>query len=151
MIKPLDFEEGVIYILPERPDWIYYKLGGYHEGKDTTDGFTFTMDESRLNESKYIAKQSVKADTLPYKYNEPQIMDDLQEYIDGTYSEHYAETSFQSTEVIIDSGHGEGFCVGNILKYANRYGRKEGRNRKDLFKILHYTIILIFIHDRREK
>ena len=88
---------------------------------------------------------------IKYKYNENKIIGDLKGYVDHTYSEHYAQTSFQSTEVIIDSGNGLGFCLGNVLKYAMRYGRKDGYNRKDLFKILHYTIIAIFIHDKREK
>lgn len=91
------------------------------------------------------------APKIQYKYNEPAIIGELSEYVDETYSEHYAQTSFQSTEVIIDSGHGLGFCLGNVLKYANRYGRKEGFNRKDLFKILHYTLIAIFIHDKKDK
>ena len=37
--------------------------------------------------------------------------------------------------------------MGNILKYAKRYGNKEGKNRKDLLKILHYAIIMLDIHD----
>ena len=45
------------------------------------------------------------------------------------------------------AGHGEGFCIGNIVKYALRYGKKEGRNRKDLLKILHYGIMLVYNHD----
>jgi hypothetical protein len=49
----------------------------------------------------------------------------------------------QSTEFIFDAGHGEGFCIGNIMKYAQRYGKKEGRNKEDLLKILHYAIILL--------
>ena len=46
--------------------------------------------------------------------------------------------------MIIDAGHGEGFCMGNIMKYAKRYGRKDGRNRADLMKILHYGIIMLY-------
>jgi len=49
----------------------------------------------------------------------------------------------QSTEFIFDAGHGEGFCLGNIIKYAQRYGKKEGKNEQDLLKILHYAIILM--------
>jgi hypothetical protein len=49
----------------------------------------------------------------------------------------------QSTEFIIDAGHGEGFCLGNIIKYAQRYGKKEGKNKEDLLKILHYAVILL--------
>ena len=31
--------------------------------------------------------------------------------------------------------------MGNILKYAQRYGKKQGRNRDDLMKVIHYAII----------
>ncbi len=34
-----------------------------------------------------------------------------------------------------------------FLKYAQRYGRKGGKNRADLMKILHYGIIMLHIHD----
>ena len=30
----------------------------------------------------------------------------------------------------MDSGHGEGFCIGNILKYSQRYGKKKARTEK---------------------
>ena len=59
----------------------------------------------------------------------------------------YSKNKFQATEFIIDGGHGEGFCIGNILKYAQRYGKKEGYNRKDLLKVLHYGIIALHVHD----
>jgi len=47
----------------------------------------------------------------------------------------------------MDNGHGEGFCIGNIMKYAQRYGKKSGYNRNDLMKIIHYTIMAIYNHD----
>ena len=49
--------------------------------------------------------------------------------------------------MIIDSGHGEGFCIGNILKYAQRYGKKNGKNRADLMKVIHYSIIALHLND----
>jgi|TARA_R100000329_G_C7595911_1_gene211333 hypothetical protein len=82
-----------------------------------------------------------------YKFNENKLVDELKEYIDITYGEHYANDKYQATDVIIDSGHGEGFCIGNIMKYAKRYGNKAGKNRKDLLKILHYGIIMLNVHD----
>ena len=85
-----------------------------------------------------------------YKYNEGKAIVELQKYIDSTYDEHYSKNKFQATEFIIDGGHGEGFCIGNIMKYAQRYGKKGGKNRKDLLKILHYTIIALFVHDKEE-
>jgi hypothetical protein len=82
-----------------------------------------------------------------YKYSEDIILQELKEYIDSTYGEHYSRNKFQATEFIMDSGHGEGFCIGNIMKYVQRYGKKDGYNRKDLMKVLHYTIMALHNHD----
>ena len=32
-------------------------------------------------------------------------------------------------------------------KYAQRYGKIDGKNRKDLFKVLHYAIMAVHNHD----
>ena len=88
---------------------------------------------------------------MNYKFNEGHLIQELQAYIDGTYGEHYASDKYQATDIIIDSGHGEGFTLGNIMKYAKRYGNKDGNNRKDLLKILHYAIIMLDVHDDRDK
>lgn len=84
---------------------------------------------------------------INYKFLEDRILNELKAYIDSTYDEHYSRTKFQATEFIIDGGHGIGFTVGNILKYAQRYGKKNGYNRKDILKIIHYAIILLYVHD----
>jgi len=93
----------------------------------------------------YIGKRKEKnrnvKEVPDYKFNEKNILNDVKKYIDETYSSHYAKTTKQATEIIIDQGHGTGFCVGNILKYAQRYGKKEGRNKKDLLKVIHYAVI----------
>ena len=80
--------------------------------------------------------------TIEYKFNENLIVNDIMDYVNNTYNSHYAQTkNYQATEIIIDQGHGTGFCMGNILKYAQRYGKKEGRNKDDLLKVIHYAII----------
>jgi hypothetical protein len=84
---------------------------------------------------------------IDYKYNEGEILQQVQDYIDETYGEHYSTNKYQATEFIIDGGHGEGFCLGNVMKYAQRYGKKDGYNRKDLMKIIHYAIIAMYNHD----
>ena len=63
--------------------------------------------------------------------------------------QHYSHNKFQATEFIMDSGHGEGFCIGNIMKYAQRYGKKDGYNRADLLKVIHYGFLALNNHDRR--
>ena len=87
---------------------------------------------------------------IDYRYNEDKTLAELKSYIDTTYNQHYSRDKFQATEFIIDGGHGEGFCIGNVLKYAQRYGKKDGRNRKDLLKIIHYAIIMLHVHDLNE-
>jgi len=79
-----------------------------------------------------------------YKYNEGALIKELQSYIDSTYDQHYSLNQYQATEFIIDAGHGEGFCLGNVLKYAQRYGKKNGKDRKDLLKVIHYGIIALY-------
>ena len=87
---------------------------------------------------------------IDYKYNEGNTLSELKEYIDSTYDEHYSKNKFQATEFIIDGGHGEGFCIGNIMKYAQRYGKKGGKNRRDLLKVIHYGIIALYIIEMEE-
>lgn len=86
---------------------------------------------------------------IDYKFGEDKYLEELKEYIDSTYQGHYATNKFQSTEVIIARGHGTGFCMGNVDKYANRYGKKGTREdaRKDLLKVIHYAILQLHVHD----
>ena len=84
---------------------------------------------------------------IEYKFNEFELISELEDYVNETYSAHYAQGKFQATEFIVDAGHGEGFALGNILKYTQRYGNKEGKNRKDLLKVLHYALIALHVHD----
>ena len=84
---------------------------------------------------------------IDYKYDEDKILTELKSYIDRTYKQHYSQNNFQATEFIIDGGHGEGFCIGNILKYAQRYGKKNGKNRDDLLKVIHYGMIALYINE----
>lgn len=86
---------------------------------------------------------------IDYKYNEGNALQEIAEYIDKTYSEHYSKNKYQATEFIIDGGHGTGFNIGNVLKYAQRYGNKDTPSewRKDLMKVIHYAIIQLHVHD----
>jgi len=79
--------------------------------------------------------------TIQYKFSENVIVNDIIDYVNKTYGSHYANSKYQATEIIIDQGYGTGFCMGNILKYAQRYGKKNGRNKDDLMKVIHYAII----------
>jgi hypothetical protein len=80
-----------------------------------------------------------------WKYNEDKILKQLEQYISGTYSQHYVDRTGGGTEQTLDKikhNRREGFCAGNVTKYIDRYDTK-GTPRADLFKVLHYTILLI--------
>ena len=99
-------------------------------------------------EKKYMKKIDCG---INYVFNEDEYLNEIKEGIDSTYSSHYAQNKIQSTDFIADAGHGEGFCIGNIIKYAQRYGKKNGYNREDLKKIVHYAIIMLHLHDKEKE
>ena len=90
------------------------------------------------------------AKQLNYKFNEGALIKEFQSYIDSTYGQHYGQGGLQSSEVIIDRGHGLGFFLGNVDKYNARYGKKgtSDDHRKDLMKVLHYGLLALYEHDR---
>ena len=85
------------------------------------------------------------------KYNEDLYLTEIEDYIRSTYESHYASThnSFQSIDSIMATGNGQGFCLGNIMKYSQRYGQKGDltEQRKDLMKVIHYAILMLHVHD----
>lgn len=99
-------------------------------------------DEKSIKKTK--RKENKK---INYVFDEGKYLTEIWDAIDKTYSSHYAQNKVQSTEFIADAGHGEGFCIGNIIKYAQRYGKKGGFNRNDLTKVAHYVIIMLYLHD----
>lgn len=86
---------------------------------------------------------------VDYKFREDELLEEFRDYVNSTYGQHYARDKFQATEFIIDGGHGTGFCIGNVMKYAQRYGKKGDGSaaRKDLLKVLHYALIQLYVHD----
>lgn len=94
-------------------------------------------------------REAANIGPVDYKFDEGELIQQFQAYVDATYNQHYAKEKFQATEFIIDGGHGTGFCIGNVLKYAQRYGKKGTRDdaRKDLMKVLHYALIQLHVHD----
>ena len=82
--------------------------------------------------------------TIEYKRNEGEIVARIKEYVDNTYSEHYTS---QSGHDVVDDWQDMGIAKeafqSNIVKYAKRFGKKEGDNPKDVMKIIHYCIFLL--------
>ena len=93
-----------------------------------------------------VAEPIKETPVINYKFKEDQIWGEVKTYIDSTYFGHYAKGSnkVQTTELIAaDPMRGLHFCLGNIMKYADRTGYKEGLNRKDLLKVAHYTVMAL--------
>jgi len=83
-----------------------------------------------------------------FKYHEEEILKDIQEYVSRTYQGHYTGKSHeyrnvQTLDLMAAKELASGFCQANILKYGSRYGNKDGRNTKDLMKVIHYAMLLL--------
>lgn len=85
-----------------------------------------------------------------WKYNENEILKGLTGYITDTYSQHYSSDQIQTLDLIESCGDGEAFCRSNILKYASRYDKK-GTARRDILKIMHYAVLLMYFNDKNTK
>ena len=87
------------------------------------------------------------------KYNEDKIIQEILDYIKSTYGEHYSTTKdgFQVQDMLRQLGIDKDFCQANAIKYLCRYGKKQGKNRKDLLKAIHYIILLMSSEDKSKK
>jgi hypothetical protein len=86
-----------------------------------------------------------------YKYGEARSLKEVEAYVNSTYKEHYATSSIQTGEFLIALGHGATYFLCNVIKYASRYGKKDGHNRRDILKIIHYGLMLLHVHDQEHK
>jgi len=86
---------------------------------------------------------------IRFNFNEDKYCKELMEYIISTYEGYYNAGGAQPIDIIMAKKHGLGFCMANTLKYAGRYGEKDGHNRKDLIKLLHYGILALYAHDKQ--
>jgi hypothetical protein len=83
---------------------------------------------------------------INYKFEEERLLKELTDYIDATYKGHYSKDGkIQTTDFIMSQFEdGSDFLRGNAIKYLARYGLKEGKNKKDLFKTIHYCLLLMY-------
>ena len=92
------------------------------------------------------------------KTKEKEILKEIEKYIESTYEQHYSneisynrgkkvytktEDNLQAMDIFRALNIDQDFCHANALKYLLRYGRKEGHNDKDLYKAIHYIILLL--------
>ena len=88
-------------------------------------------------------------DTTFWKYSEGKILREVEAYLSSTYKGHYVgeDSKIQTLDLIDSIGDAEPFCRSNAIKYLTRFGKKDGKNPKDLLKVIHYAFLLYHFSD----
>ena len=112
------------------------------------DGLDYEVDLSTIDDQYAHHFAPIEKEMAHYfKYHEKEILKDIEEYVSGTYKGHYTGNSHeyrnvQTLDLMASKDLASGFCQANILKYGSRYGNKDGKNKKDLMKVIHYAMLL---------
>ena len=106
------------------------------------DGWTRQFHQEQLDKMDYKPQHAHF-----YKYHEEEILKDIEEYVSSTYQGHYTGSKHefrkvQTIDLMASKDLAAAFCQANILKYGSRYGNKDGKNKKDLLKVIHYAMLL---------
>ena len=115
------------------------------------DGWTQEYHQKELEKMDYEPKRNHQ-----YKYHEEEILKDIEEYVSKTYQGHYTGTKHefrkvQTIDLMAARDIAAQFCQANILKYGSRYGSKDGRNKTDLLKVVHYAMLLLHFDGHYEE
>ena len=114
-----------------------------HANSAYNDGWTQQYHREQLEKMDYEPQRNHQ-----YKYHEEEILKDIEEYVSRTYQGHYTGTKHefrkvQTIDLMAARDIAAQFCQANILKYGSRYGSKDGRNKTDLLKVIHYAMLLL--------
>ena len=120
----------------------------HHIGLNNEDQKSETMDN--------IREASERKRDGRYKYHEAEIIQEIEDYVSSTYNGHYTGTkhefrNVQTIDLMASRDLASDFCQSNILKYGSRYGSKEGKNKKDLLKVIHYAMLLLHFDEHYGK
>ena len=89
--------------------------------------------------------QPPQQEKISYKYAEDRIIADFKAYIDKTYGQHYqTENNVQCFDAWIALDDATPTFRNTGIKYLWRYGKKNGNNKDDLMKVLHYTLMCLY-------
>jgi hypothetical protein len=116
-----------------------------------------TMGESKdgywkITKDYYKSKSSTDY-KINYKFAEDKIINDFKTYIDKTYSQHYKteEKSIECFDAWIAMGDSTPTFRNTAVKYLWRYGKKNGNNKDDLMKALHYVLMCLYVDHYKGK
>ena len=112
------------------------------------DGWTQEYHQEQLEKLEVKAMDYEPQRNHQYKYHEEEILKDIEEYVSKTYQGHYTGTKHefrkvQTIDLMAARDIATDFCQANILKYGSRYGSKNGKNKTDLLKVIHYAMLLL--------
>ena len=161
-----NFESNYESFIPEKPPAVTFgaadSITGTHlpggMGEDhisfnksswEDDGFSLTGNPFvPFSSSDNVVLNSPISKNHLWKYNEEQILKDVSEYVTSTYGSHYCGQNqeyrnIQTIDLMAAKDLAQDFCQANILKYGSRYGAKNGRNKRDLMKVIHYAMLLL--------
>ena len=121
------------------------------------DDFENTMLEDGIGKPyqtiTVTASNTIDLNAPKYKYAEGQIISDLKAYIDKTYNQHYKtnEDAVECFDAWIALGDSTPTFRNTALKYLWRYGKKNGNNKADLMKALHYVLMCLYVDHYKGK
>ena len=127
------------------------------QGKPMTDDVTgiteYPPDYMYAGVHDYTGVDSM---SIGQSEHEKEILKDVEDYVSGTYNGHYTGTkheyrNVQTIDLMASRDLASSFCQSNILKYGSRYGSKDGRNKKDLLKVIHYAMLLLHFDEHYGK
>ena len=130
---------SLLYDVMSDANWVK-ENGGYEYTPPTPydDGWT-----AKFKEEQNQITLNIDNNNGYWKYSEDVILNELRDYLSGTYRAHYANDNKTQTLDLIDSiGDSEAFCRSNAIKYLSRFGKKDGKSKLDILKAIHYCILL---------
>ena len=131
-----------------------------YEGYETVNfdlgNVNITSADQEITTHIGIRPETERKSDYRYKYHESEIIKDIEDYVSGTYNGHYTGTKFeyrnvQTIDLMASRDLASSFCQSNILKYGSRYGSKDGKNKKDLMKVIHYAMLLLHFDEHYGK
>ena len=110
------------------------------QATSTVTGKTFDLPS--------VEKQEIDSS---FKYNEDKYLKDALEHIRGTYKQHYvSEEDVQLVDLWIAKGTMITTGCDLAEKYLSRYGLKEGYNKTDILKAIHYLVLVLYATDKKK-
>jgi len=88
-----------------------------------------------------------------FKYCEDEILVELKQYLVSTYGEHYVSTDskLECFDAWIALGESGPTFRNTAMKYLWRYGKKNGKNKKDLMKAMQYVMMLLYVEHYKDE